>query len=998
MSTYFDGKGTRARVVRMGGASGHAESAAAVVERARRERAQRREQQARTAAATRIAAFYRGRSTARAVCAQLRAACDAQLAACLAPTAVVQAPQVAAVAAPLAFCGAWAHDLERAVKAAVVLARCVRARTLFSSAHAVPHGGFARFRCLLARLAAFFATIVAEPAARLAPAGGLVLWAARCLASEQELAAAVAPKGEDDNGEDVASVSKLAREFIAVRPGFFSAMQDFFASVAAAPEAFVESAAAVVCAAACATPAAARAFITTVGAHVNFAAVPVAPARHALAARLATCLAEVHNADKEEEEDWAAGLTAPAVFTVLQNVLPVLAASADAQPSPALIGAVLVALDVAGQRLEDAPRCALADDVLAQVGAAPVLLALARRATELWQGGAGETRRGRGLFVFLGAACAGACDRRVPVSVRHTLATGSDVVPVLWAAWTERGRLAAVARDPTSALPRTLTRVLGVWAGCCLAALAPLDDDDFASGLLFFPLPDLARMVPILLRLVWQWYSNGEEEGAMTAAGTRRKGMNMSSNNSNDSNDDDRIKVFEGDLGTVQKLLSHLYDRDTRLHFCPAQLWLMPCAGDVSSAFVRALPFVVPLEARIAWFRTQLRGARTGAEHRVRVRRQHAAEDAYAQLAPLGAAALAGRVRVTFVDDATGLDEAGIDGGGLFRDLMTRLVRAVFAPEHGLFARTPTGTLAPSPRATAAVRDWPARYRFAGALLGKCLLEGILIEVPLAPCFLRRVLGRQGACAPLADLAALDPVLARNLARLKTTFVEDLTFSIVEVDPIPDTGASTDPVLSASTSTSSSTSSSGNKSTTRIVELIPHGAERAVTPENRLAYIALLADYRVNRQTRAQTAAFAAGLAALVRPALLALFSPAELQYVVSGAPGGIDVADWEAHTAYSPPAARLRPCVRWFWATLRALAPRQQADVLLFATGCSRPPLLGFAHMAPPFALAVVAADRWPTAATCMNLLRIPDESSPDRLRQKLLDATSVDNGFFLS
>lgn len=987
MSTFFDGKGTRARVVRMGGASTHAESAAAVVERARRERAQRRELQTRAAAATRIAAFYRGRCAARAVREQLRAACDAQLAACLAPATAVDAPRVAALAAALPFFATWARDLERAVKTAVVLAKCLRARTLFCAAAAVPHGGRARYHALLARLAAFLATVVADPAARTAPPGGLVLWAVRCLTDEHELAAATAvpaapPESEnasESESDDVSAVCSLARARVAAQPGFFPAVQALLAAPAAVPEPHLQSAAAVLCAAARATPAAARAFVADVGARTDFAAVPAVPVRHALATCLVACLTPpAADSDSDEDADpaWATDLDAAGVLAVVQNVLPVLAAAPATAP-PALVDGVLGALDAAARRIcapLDAHERDRVGTVLAQVGAAPVLDALARRATDLWQRGAGESACGRALFVFLRAAFAAAPDRRAQAAVRHRLATSSGVVPVLWQAWAESGRLAAAAAAAAGALSPTLARVLDVWAGCCLAALAPLDDDDVAAGLLFFPLPELARMVPLLLRVVWQWYSAAATEG-----GTGQR---------TESAED----VYGGELGTVARLLAELHDRDTRLHFCAGAQWLLPCvAAGPGSAFVRALPFVVPLAERLAWVRTALRAARTGAEHRVTVRRQHVAADAYAQLAPLGAAALAGRVRVTFVDDATGRAEDGIDGGGLFRDMLTRLVRTVFAPEYGLFARTPAGTLCPSAHAPATLPDWAPRFRFAGALLGKCLLEDVLVDLPLARCFLRRVLSCCCCCtgstsspdggsgpgctssgASLSDLAALDPVLARNLAGLKTAFVDDLTFAVLEP------GAAGGPP--------------------RTVELVPHGAARAVTRENRLAYIALVADYRVRRQTAAQTAAFAAGLAALVRPAVLALLTADELQHVVAGAPGGIDVADWEAHTAYAPPAARGRPCVRWFWDTLRALAPRQQADVLLFATGCARPPLLGFAHLAPPFALAVVPADRWPTAATCMNLLRIPDETDPARLREKLLAATAPETGFFLS
>ena len=57
------------------------------------------------------------------------------------------------------------------------------------------------------------------------------------------------------------------------------------------------------------------------------------------------------------------------------------------------------------------------------------------------------------------------------------------------------------------------------------------------------------------------------------------------------------------------------------------------------------------------------------------IRRGHLVEDAYAQCSHLGLG-LKGRIRVSFISDE-GLPEAGIDGGGLFKEFLTHLCKQV---------------------------------------------------------------------------------------------------------------------------------------------------------------------------------------------------------------------------------------------------------------------------------------------------------------------------------
>lgn len=77
------------------------------------------------------------------------------------------------------------------------------------------------------------------------------------------------------------------------------------------------------------------------------------------------------------------------------------------------------------------------------------------------------------------------------------------------------------------------------------------------------------------------------------------------------------------------------------------------------------------------------------------------------------------RIRVHLLN-AHGLDEAGIDGGGIFREFLSELLKSGFNPNQGFFKTTNEGLLYPNPAAQMLVGDSFARhYYFLGRMLGK---------------------------------------------------------------------------------------------------------------------------------------------------------------------------------------------------------------------------------------------------------------------------------------
>lgn len=81
----------------------------------------------------------------------------------------------------------------------------------------------------------------------------------------------------------------------------------------------------------------------------------------------------------------------------------------------------------------------------------------------------------------------------------------------------------------------------------------------------------------------------------------------------------------------------------------------------------------------------------------VPIRRDQLLYDGFDQLNALGEG-LKGRVRVQFIDPH-GMVEAGVDGGGLFKEFIESIMQAGFNPQYGLFAASPDNRLYPNPAA-----------------------------------------------------------------------------------------------------------------------------------------------------------------------------------------------------------------------------------------------------------------------------------------------------------
>ncbi|KAG2200529.1 hypothetical protein INT47_012315 [Mucor saturninus] len=456
---------------------------------------------------------------------------------------------------------------------------------------------------------------------------------------------------------------------------------------------------------------------------------------------------------------------------------------------------------------------------------------------------------------------------------------------------------------------------------------------------------------------------------------------------------------------SVTHLLQQIHMRDSRRPFCPEDHWLIPdldtdtfSSEAVAEEFnleseqqqehnmplrplrmiskgrlavisprlglLNNIPFVIPFEQRVEIFRMFVQNDKkrnkvdefySRPKAAATVRRDHMLEDGFHSLNALGVE-LKNKVAISFVDEF-GLEEAGIDGGGVFKEFLTGLSVEAFDTNYGLFVTTPDNLIYPNPSSRATEPQKLEYFKFLGLIIGKAVYEGILLDVAFAEFFLKKCLGKVNC---LDDLASLDPELYKGLLAVKNFDgnVEDLSLDF--------------------TSTHLENGRSVN------VELIANGSQIAVTNANRIQYIYLMANYRLNVQIAKQCRAFFRGLSTIVDIKWLRMFNPQELQIMLGGASVPIDLRDLRTHTVLAG-FTEHDGAVQNFWKALESFDNSLRMKFVKFVTSCSRPPLLGFKELVPQFCLrnAGDTNERLPTSSTCVNLLKLPNYSNYEILRE---------------
>ncbi|CAM9823054.1 unnamed protein product [Sphacelaria rigidula] len=321
-------------------------------------------------------------------------------------------------------------------------------------------------------------------------------------------------------------------------------------------------------------------------------------------------------------------------------------------------------------------------------------------------------------------------------------------------------------------------------------------------------------------------------------------------------------------------------------------------------------------ENKRAFFRSQLRKLRQHSTRRygslrLTVPRSQVFEYSFHQLRVRNAEEMRGRLHITFQN------EDGIDAGGLTREWYSILARDIFNQNYALFIAAADGaTFQPNP-VSHVNSDHLVYFKFVGRIVGKAIADGQALDAHFTQSFYKHILGVQ---VTHQDMEAIDPDYYKNLLQITTLPLEDLGLDLTF---------------------SADTEMFGRH---EVVDLIPNGRNVMVTDQNKLEYVQRITHHRMTHSIRAQIEAFLEGFHELVPPELISIFTPKELELLISGLPD-IDLDDLQNNTEYTTYKSTDKE-IQWFWNVLRSFSREDLALFLQYVTGTSKVPLGGFAML----------------------------------------------------
>ncbi|CAF3350965.1 unnamed protein product [Rotaria sp. Silwood1] len=474
---------------------------------------------------------------------------------------------------------------------------------------------------------------------------------------------------------------------------------------------------------------------------------------------------------------------------------------------------------------------------------------------------------------------------------------------------------------------------------------------------------------------------------------------------------------------TLHQLLILLHERNSRKSFTPDSHWLIREVKSSSSFMadlerddscalylLEQIPHILTFKDRVKILQmfiehdkekecTEVSPLRHHSRNYYEIHRTNLFGDAFRALQNASSTIWKNTIRISFINQQ-GLAEAGIDQNGIFKEFIQEVTRQAFDPAFNLFKVTENRTLYPSPISDR-TENYLYLFNFIGKILGKAVYEQIVLDIELAPFFLRHFISRKNlnySC--FDDLMFLDRDLYNNLNFIKHYDGDvsslTLTYSIDE------------DVL-------------GEMVT---YDIIPCGRHINVTNDDKIVYIHRMSVYRTYTRIKNQIKMFSEGFKTLMKPEWINMFSVPELQQLISGESSDIDLEDLKSNIVYQGGYHRTHPVIKWLWQTLEQDFSREERALFLrFVTSSSRAPLLGFRSLNPPFTIRCLesseheeegdslgrilrnmvtinrtSSERLPSSSTCFNLLKLPNYKTRRILLDKLRYAIKANAGFELS
>ena len=338
-----------------------------------------------------------------------------------------------------------------------------------------------------------------------------------------------------------------------------------------------------------------------------------------------------------------------------------------------------------------------------------------------------------------------------------------------------------------------------------------------------------------------------------------------------------------------------------------------------------------------------------------------------------------------------GVHTGGQDLGGVRREWFEVVGRELFSCKHGLFKETHVNgehRLFINEDSGICNEDHLLYFRFAGRMIAMSIIHNTTMPACLLCDYIWKLMGGNGKVG-FHDIATLDKDLYTFLKQIQEMDKDDVESCHLEFKY---------------TSTSLG----------RDIEiLLDENQEESllVTNKNRDAFVTKWTKHAMIGRCENQLLALLSGVFETIPQHLLTVLSSKQIQNLVCGENGPIDVEDWKKHTEYRPLQAQQSQVVQWYWELVSEMNETDKSDLLRFATASSTVNAGGFGNMLnrrgarTKFKLQIKGNNisqraedcELPTSHTCFMMLELPNYKTKKALKHGLQICIKNNEGFGL-
>ena len=170
-------------------------------------------------------------------------------------------------------------------------------------------------------------------------------------------------------------------------------------------------------------------------------------------------------------------------------------------------------------------------------------------------------------------------------------------------------------------------------------------------------------------------------------------------------------------------------------------------------------------------------------------------------------------------------------------------------------------------------------------------------------------------------------------------------------------------------------------------ELLPRGAETAVTLENLEQYVCLVCDALVKAPLDAMAACIRTGMNSIFDPEKLNIFSTDEFTMMLCGMPKAPFSAGDLEHIKTDHGYSKDSLAVQMLLEILLEFSLSEQYAFLQFVTGSSTLPVGGLNALQPMLTIVRKSdTNALPSSSTCFHTFKLPEYKTKDEMRKKVI------------